>query len=384
MSKSRPPRNPLILRFGVEVFRRLSKDDSPPVAPDAVHILNATEQARLKTIERAAIFRAAWIGVLSAIICGFSWFAAEWILGPSSAEATFWDARWHYAIMMGLVSFATGIEIVLLYWNALVAVHRMAVAAGLQMFAENGQPNTILNALTKVALELPNSRKTTLFAQPGREVSRFWVVLAAVLYRLKVTATYYIIKAIVQRFLGRVMVKWMVELVAIPIFALWDAMITFWVLRQARVCAIGPSAVVDYISQIHETHPNLTAECRIALLCSVGSIVARNPHLHPNVELLLRELADLYGMPENTQIDDSANLLDLIGRLEPDQQEIILQTLTVAIIIDGKASIWEKRLLQSCLRICGKPTDLSDLTAALKRFRHGEPIGLQPIFGERP
>ena len=358
------------------MFRRLSKDQTAPVVMDEVHVLNATEQTQLKRIKHTAIFRACLIGTLTAIICGFSMIVADWILGPVSEEATYWDARWHYAIMIVLVTFATVIEIILLYWNALIAVHRMAVAAGLCMFADDGEPNAVLNALVGAALELPNSREETLFVQPGREVSRFWILLVSVLYRLKVTATYYIIKAIVQRFLGRVLVRWAIELIAIPIYAFWDALITFWVLRQARVCVMGPSAVRRFSQQLQAENPNLSPACRTGLLCSVGSVVARNSHLHPNIELFLRELIAMYGMPDETKIDDSGNLLNLIAELNAEEQQVVLKTLTFSLIIDGHASIWEKRLLQSCLRKCGLPTKLTQLSRILKQFKCGEPIQL--------
>lgn len=341
---------------------------------DEVYILNAAEHKRLKEIERSAISRAALVGTFSAIVCGFSWITAEWLLGEVPDASTFWDARWHYAIMIAMFTFATVVEIILLYWNALVAVQRMAVASGLRMFQKDGTPNAVLNALVGVALELPNSREETLFAQPGREVSRFWIVVVTILYRLKVTLTYYVIKAFVQRFLGRVMVRWAIELIAIPIYAFWDALITYWVLRQARVCVMGPSAVLHFSQEISKSNPTLSPNCRTAILCSVGSTVARNSHLHPNVELFLGELVEMYGIPDETKIDDSGNLLDLIAGLNEEEQETVLKTLSFSLIIDGRVSIWEKRLLQSCLKACGKPTDLTALARDLKRFQCGKPI----------
>lgn len=368
-----------MLRVGAAVFQRLSTKSSETDSLDEVHVLNQSEQQRLQKIETVAIGKAALIGTGSALACAISWFAAEWMLGPVADGMSFWNQWRHYAVMALIVSIATAVEVAFLYWNALVAVHQMAVAAGLKLFDNDGKPKAVLNALVGAALELPNSREETLFAQPGREVSRWWLVTVAVLYRLKVTVTYYIAKALVHRCMGRVLVRWAIELVAIPVYAFWDGLVTFWVLRQARVCAMGPSCIKALAVKLETRTDQLSEAGRNAVLCAVGSTVARNTHLHPNIELFLRELIRIHGQP-SADIDNSGTLLDLLVDLSANEQEAVLQVLTLSLILDGRVSLWERGLLRRCLSTCGRQNDLSPLKNGLKTFRNGQPLRLDELL----
>lgn len=369
----------LLLRTGARIFRHLSRNRSDPESPDEVHILNPREQTQLKEIERSAILRAALIGTLAALICAFAWPAAVWILGPAPADAGFSEQWQHYLVTGILFTIATVVEIILLYWNTLVAVHHMAHAAGLRLFAERGEPRAVLNALVGAALELPNSREETLFARPGREVSRWWIILVAILYRLKVTFTYYLAKALVQRFMGRVVVRWAIELIAVPVYAFWDSVVTYRVLRQARVCAMGPSAVKTMAAELQKQMPPPGEEGRMAMLCAVGSTVARNSHLHPNVRLLLQELVNLYGHPQDAEIDNSENLLELLPVLAFHEKKLVIQTLSLALIIDGRASIWERKLLVQCLEASEMSLELEYLHRGLARFRNGQMLAADEL-----
>ena len=369
----------LLLAVGARVFRSLSQNDSSQSSDDLIHVLNDDEQEQLKRIERAAIFRGALIGTLTAIICAFSWSAGVALFGDVAADASIRSSWRQYSVMFGMFTIATIIEIALLYWNTLVAVHRMALAAGLRLFDSSGQPKEVMKALVGAALELPNTRQETWFARPGHEVSRWWVVIATLLYRLKVTITYYIAKTLVQRFLGRVLVRWAIELVAIPVYAIWDALVTYWVLRQAKVCAMGPSAIEAICDHFRERARSISELGRLTALCGVGCTVARNPYLHPNVQRLLNQLVTIFGLPTEKHLDDSGTLLDYLPRLEADEQRFVLELISLAVVLDGRASIWERELIQSCLLASNLPADTSGLNRELKRFRNGQGIRLEQL-----
>lgn len=374
------PKGSLMLRAGTRMFRRWSRKLGDPNSLDEIHILNDQEQDRLRSIEKAAIWRAAGIGTLSALICAVSWPAALWCFGTPPEEMPMLE-RWPwYAVMGAVLTFATIVEIVLIYWNALHAVHRMSYAAGLKLFNDAGEPVAVMNALVSAALELPRSREETLFAVPGKEISRWWVLAAAMLYRLKVTVSYYIAKAIFQRLMSRVAVRWAIELVAVPVYAFWDALITFWVLREARVCAMGPSAVEEFSRKIQLRDVNVSDQAHNAIVCAVGATVARNSELHPNVELLFRELVKIYGIPPGQDVDSSDSLMGLLAGLTHDEQVLVLETLTLSMIIDGQASVWERQLLADCLDACGMPENPEPLKNGLKDFRAGKRIDMDKLI----
>jgi hypothetical protein len=366
------PRLPIMERVGGRILRRWSELKPIDLDNDGIHILSREEQSRLRGVEFKAIARAACIGVISALFCALSWPAATWILGATEPHTTFWQNWRHYLIMFGVISVGTVIEIVLLYWNALHAVHRLSRVAGLQLFDEDRKPFPVTNALIQAALELPYSREETNGALPGREVSRWWVLTVAILYRLKVTFTYYLSKILVQRLLGRILVRWAIELIAIPVYAFWDALVTFLVVRKARINAMGPSMVLEAVNQIETEYPDLDDSSREILLCAVGCTVARNANLHPNVAYLLQVIHQRFGLDSIEAIDQSDRLLGLLAEASDDDRRLAAQVLSLSLVIDGRISVWERRLLMEIQKACGMPNNQRELKDALKSFYRGQ------------
>lgn len=361
----------LMERVGGKLF--LHWTDKHPIdhTEEGVHILDPREQGELRRVEFRAIFRAAIIGVISALFCAFSWPAAVGLLGQPEGDVSWWGNWKHYAVMFGVISIGTVIEIILLYWNALHAVHCLSRVAGLRLFDQDRQPFAVTSSLIQAALELPYTREETNGAIPGREVSRWWVLVVTILYRLKVTFTYYLSKVLVQRLMGRVLVRWVIELVAIPIYAFWDSLVTYFVVRKARVNAMGPSMVHEAIEKMGIDTLTLDDRSKEIVLCAIGCTVARNANLHPNVAYLLEVLYQRFGLDTEINIDESQRLMSLLSVASYEQKRLAVQILSLSLVIDGKISLWERRLLDQALEQCGFPSNRLALRRALKSFCRG-------------
>ncbi|MCC6214160.1 MAG: hypothetical protein IT376_04790 [Polyangiaceae bacterium] len=364
---------PLLERLGVRYLRWRASGVAAAQAPasDEVHVLNVEERRALRRIERTAIGRAALAGALSGLAC-----AIPVLLLPEPPGGDTAGLVRYWAIVGGVMAVASVAEIGFLYWDALRAVHELAVAAGLRVRDEpHGEDAAmVVAALARAALELPNPPNDGLGVDPTRETSRWKVLAASLLYKLKVALTGFVLKAILRRALGRVVVRSWLELVAVPVTAAWNAAVCWIVLREARLRAMGPSAAIELARVLFADGLRLTESGRAAVLRAIGGSIVRTGDLHPNLTALLRAARARVGDAPVEALDDTRRFLDELPRLPAAEQALVLRVTAVAAILDGKLAPAERRLLGEAFTACGRPFEVRRVERLRRAFLRGEPL----------
>jgi len=377
---------PLLVRLGVRYFRNLSSKVRPLEALDAVHLLNASEREALRRIERGAIVRAAIAGGISTIVAAAVEVGVAMPL-YGHRHPTFGDQVRFYAIVGAATVVTSVIEILYLYWDGLRAVHRLSHEAGLDLFPTQDDDKALAAAMARAALELPNPTTGLFGVDPRREASKLRLVAASLVYKLKVSVTNFLVKALVRRMLGRAFVRGWLPFVAVPITAAWNALVCWLIMREARIRAMGPSAAREMIDIAFAGERPLSARGKAAVLRAVASSIVRTEDLHPNLAALLHEVAlrvrdvprldpreRLDAADDAGDLDDSRAFLAAIGRLDRAEQRIVLRVLAIASIIDGRLTRAEKRLLVEARSVCSLPADLSGVERLRRAFIDGDPI----------
>lgn len=366
---------PLMERLGMRYFQRLSAKYPRKFSTDEIHVLNRSERKQLRRIQRNNIIRAAVAGGISA---GLSVIASvmleEPMLGPNSADLPFMEQIWYLGAVMGISTVFTAIEIGYLYWDALRSVHRLSVTAGLDLFPKNEGEEVIATVLVRAALELPNPPDEVDGINPRREISKIRLLIGTLVYKLKATATNFVVKALMRRVVGRAGFRTWMEVTSVPVFAFWNALIAWWVIKQARIRAMGPSAVKEYTEIIFREMGAIGEKAQIESFQAVGSAVVRSVDLHPNLIVLVEALEKKFGDPGKIVMDDSHLFLDHFSDLEPNEQDFVLRILVLASIIDGKLKYRERILLKEALKIAGYPDDLSNIKRWLHAFVRGDEV----------
>jgi hypothetical protein len=375
--------DPILVRWGVRYFRELSKRHGPVDAGDGVHFLNPEERVALRNVERRAITRAALAGATSTIVAAVTEVLVRPLLGPDDRlasvgqEVRFWS-------VLGLATIvASTVEILFLYWDGLRSVHALSRAAGLDLFPNEDDNAALAGAMARAALELPNPTGSHHGVDPWREASRFRLVLASIVYKLKISVTNFAVKAFVRRMLGRAVVRSWLPFVAVPITAGWNAFICWLIMREARIRAMGPSAAFEMIGIAYSSiaEHDLDPATRRVAVRAVASSIVRTEDMHPNLAAVLREV--LARAP--TSDDDAADLdapkifLDRIAKLSNAQQRFVLRVLAVASVIDGRLTRAEKGLLVDAHQACGLRVDLGLVEELRVAFLAGDPIERERI-----
>ena len=322
-------------RVGVRALERRAQTflNAHATTADPVHLLNDNERAALRRIERAGIARSGLAGALSSAVAA----TAEILVNEhqDTRPLLFWG------VVGSVAGAAALIEIAFVSWDALRTVHAMSAVAGVY---GDERSSVVLTSLARAALEVPNPRTSALGVDPLKESRRAFLVVAAIVYKLKVSASNVIFKLVVRRALGRALVRSWLPLVAVPVTAAWNAAVTAVVLREARIRIFGPSLVRDVVDRLA---PALTSPLGSeAILRAVASCIVRSADLHPNLELLLAGFIDKLAIAMPVNVESSRLFLAMLPQLTDSERALVLRTLRAAAVIDGRVARRERALLK--------------------------------------
>lgn len=355
-------------RWGLSALA--ARTDQRPAADNPVHVLDAAERSELVRIERLAIVRAGVAGALSAAVCtaAIVWFA------PSEALD-----RVGYWTVVGVASALTAVvEIAYLYWDAVRSVRSMAQASGVKLYAGSALQRGVALALTRAALELPQPHTNPLRVDPFRETAKWQVLVASLVYKAKIALTGFVLKALLRRALGRLATRAALEAVAIPVTAVWNMLVCRWVMREARLRAMGPSLATDLAPWIRTIDGQSVNVELVAW--ALGTSVVKNRIVHPNWTALVDALELPHGVRDATRdFGDCARFLAALKGASSCDRRAALRALVAAAILDGKVTRLEREWLEVTFAVAGYTFADEAVMAACKSFVAGngfEPVGL--------
>jgi len=371
--KPQPPKSarPLLERLGGRFLQ--AGNAAPAQADDPIHVLNPVERAGLLRVTRGAVLRAALAGAVNAAATGLGALFATRVLGHHPEHATLLQSVSYWGLFGALALIAAVLEIVYLYWDSLRAVRALSLVAGLQL--DSDESLHVRFALARAALELPNAPDETFGVNPHREASRWQLATASLVYKLKVSLTNFLFKAFVERAVGRLATRSLLAFTAIPVNAVWNALVCWFVLREARIRVMGPSAACEMLDMVFLAEPSPSPELITALHRALGAAVVRSSELHPNHLALLRELRLRFGEPlPGVQVDDTRAFLSSLPALATNERRTALRVLTIAAIVDGRLVKRERRLLAEAYAAAAIAPALEHVERLRKAFVTGDPI----------
>lgn len=363
-----PPQPPLMARVGRRYFAARSSTKKALQSGDAAHVLNPQERAALRRVEVGAIARAALAGALSGGVC-----AATEVF----ADSRFPDDPVTYWTLMGVVTIVASVaEIAFIYWDTLRSVHELARVAGIELFGKDRESSdeALIDSLARAALELPNPVDLKVGVNPHREAKKWRLVLISLAYKAKVGVTNFLVKLLIRRVLSRVALRGLLPFVALPVTAAWNGIVMWLVLREARIRAMGPSAVEELVQVVFDDAPQLSEQGRLSAVRAVASAIVRTQDLHPNLVRLLSTVSRRAGDTGKNELDDVGLFLSNLKTLEAAELKVTVQILAVAFVVDGRLTPREKKLWTDVMAATGRSVEFSGLQRLLTAFLRGDEL----------
>ena len=352
----------VVERTGLEFLRRSCRRDDSEIRP-----WTDADRARIRRLQVQAITLCAFAGALSAALIGAAdlWLQGALVRGgdPSMLapgdDPAYWAAYGAIALVLSLL------EILAVYWVLLRSVAGIADAAGLSFSGAEAE-DVLKTGLSRAALDMPNPRRALHGLDPYARTSRLKLLAVTALYRVKVGATSFIVRVLARRVLARSSLRVLLPFAAVPVFAGWNALIAWWVIREARARAAGPLAVRESVAALQRAA--LDADGRRLALDAVAELVVSAADAHPNYDLLLARLRDALAI--EPQVPDWLDVRARLVRADGATQRAVLALMTTTAALRGRVRRRQRRVLEAAYAACGTPMG-DALRRAQRRIAEG-------------
>lgn len=325
----------------------------------------------LKRARRWIIAWAALAGLISGTLIG----SAEW--GMREFATGHWESMSlreqlpYWAGYLAIAGCVTALEIGFLYWNALRGVANITRLAGLRY----GQTETLepdiqltVHGVSRSALEYPSPGSLIYGVDPHAYLHGWKLTLKALLYRLKISLSSFLLRLLLRRLLGRLTLRGFLPVLTGPLYAVWNAWIAARIIQEAYLQARGPALV----KHLMESLTNSDEHTRRLVAQGVGELIMRNQHPHPNLVLLLaRLLNSLPDKPQAIDVDWPAALQDY-AQLTGESRKALLNALTQAALLSGTYKGSRKRFLTEVFATCQTPLRSDEVKAQQQRLLSGQ------------
>lgn len=350
----------ILEKAGLRVMRALAPSKEPVLKHWPRKVLS-----RIRHIERNSLILAAMLGATSGTMLGGTELGLIASFGEDRGGESL-AAQWRYWAIYAAVALAvSGAEIAVLYWRILLAVGRIGALAGLDLDRDDAD-RIIALGLSRAAMDMPNPREKMLGVDPYSRLPRWKLLMYTIIYRAKIGATSVVLRVLLRRILARAALRSFIPFAAIGVYAVWNAIIVRWILKQARIRAAGPVAMRDLDRLNEEDRPALTPESRQLVFRAVGESIVRGQDAHPNYVLLLGQLLDRFDLdPEENKGEYSEQALQECA-LDDAARRVLLRTLTTATVLRGPPRKEQRKFLSTVAGNCGRRLD----PEALDRVQH--------------
>lgn len=222
----------------------------------------------------------------------------------------------YYLILSAITLLMLVVEVGVLYWVSLKGVHVLSVLMDKEEHIDETLPLVydVRAMMVRAALELDDPAVEYLGVDPQKYVSRQWIVLSALLYKAKIVLTSVVLRVLLQKISLRLGFRVGFAWVAIPVTAVWDAVVMYKVFKDAKVRLYG-YYISAYISQkiitpdvLKNYAENSTQGCMRAL----SSLMVLSKNYHPNTMMLLIRLNETLKAEISQDYDDLERYLQLL------------------------------------------------------------------------
>ncbi|MCG6113912.1 MAG: hypothetical protein MEQ84_01830 [Mesorhizobium sp.] len=336
------------------------------------------DQDKLARVRRNAVIWAVVSGLLSGAIIGGSeaWLRLSYQGGIESLP--FWDQVPYWAAFYAFVGVVTIVEMAFLYWNALDATARINALLGAPL-DEQDRSELLSVGLARAALESPNPHHVVHGVDPYALMPRWRLIAQNLLYKLKVGASSFIMRIVMRRLFARAALRGFIPLLAIPLYAVWNAWITWRIIDEVRLRALGPGAIDTVVDIVKTQEGGLSDKATDILLHGVAETVMRGYDAHPNYILLVERLVDEVD-PDREEIEtDWENDRDRLDRLSDGEKTIVLDVLTLATVLAGRPRRAQRDFLKDAHEQAGRKFDPQALKKLAKAFTAGRGVDAQEL-----
>ncbi|EWH00583.1 LBF_2804 family protein [Halomonas sp. BC04] len=202
-------------------------------------------------------------------------------------------------------------------------------------------------------------------------MGRWKLAVISVMYRMKVGVSSFILRVLLRRIFGRMALRGLLPLVTGPLYAIWNAIITWRIMRKAKIQALGPYTIEALLQHLETDQDRLGGSAREAILHGMGELIMRNQDAHSNHVYMLSRLLDAFDINDRQLDIDWPSHRQQLSTLKEVETQWILEILTVATLLGGTWRGRPRRFLREVHEACGATLDEERLKARRQQMLKG-------------
>lgn len=348
-----------------------------PLANDGeLHILNPAEVRFIRRRHRQALAMSAGLSV-----AGFLAYFLPVYLLPQLFPAAPVTLPIVGAIVLPWAELLWGVFLMVVEIYALVllnlwGVHEIAVATGLM-----GPHNKHLLAAEIVGIGLEDEHRGLLRygIDPFLGMNRGVLFVFNLVLRLKGFLGSKLLRYLVQRLLGRLAVREVLDFIGMPIYMAINAYSTHVVLREARVIIMGQRLLEHLARRLPAHFAGPDPGALLYATCQFIAVSKRD--FHQNHYLLTKTLVERYAIAVTAAPSLPADYLERLRAADPELRRVCVLLLVLGFILDGQVS-WREYRRIAALRDAGVLEYTADEVRTFARaFLSGE--GIEPLLARQ-
>ncbi len=356
-----------------------------PRAPSTSAVARELSEREAGAIRRLAVWSTAWAagaGVISgAIIGGLEIFVRQELIG-AEAQGEWLAHLPEWAGFFAVAAIVSVVEIAFLYWNALHTVGQMSRHAHVGL-SGGGYRELVARGLARAALEFPNPDTHVFGIDPYAYVSKWRLTAKNLLYKTKVGVSSFLLRVTLRRVIGRMTVRGLIPLLAAPLYAAWNAIITWRLLRAVRLRIFAPAVIEERVRHMQAAREHLTRETVRVTLGGVGELLKRARDAHPSYVFLLGRLIDVLEPGDEVLDVDWAASKTHLRNLAEAERDLVLDVLVVAALLAGKVRRAQIELLEEAHDHAGLTLRTEALRPLRRRLLRGQRIARGDLRASR-
>ena len=234
--------------------------------------------------------------------------------------------------------------------------------------------------LVRSALELSEPVGPLFGINPLSRKSKLRVFLKTIAYKAKIAVTNFLLKALLKRIFGRAASRYFVELVAVPVFALWNILITRWIMAETRIRALGHAIVESIYPMVLKDLPSMSRHGQYACFLALGEAVHSSGEFHPNVLLFLEKFTAETDLREDELIKQ--NFHESLEKCSKKEQQTVIEVLTAACSLNGKLTRADQRCISAANDLIGSDVTLERAKEYIAFVKEAAPLRSPPVLSD--
>jgi len=260
------------------------------------------------------------------------------------------ESIYYYGVLSLITVVFLVIEVGVLYWLGIRGVYTLAYLTGYKEDEKSGLPPEydVKKMMVRSALEIEDPAIEYLGIDPQKYVSSHWLLVRTLLYKAKIMLTTILAKLLLRKLAMRYGVRVGFVWIAIPVTAIWDAIVMYRVIQDAKLRLFGYH-LSKYIAQEIITDKLLgsySKDIQEGAIRAVSTIMVLSQNYHPNNVLLLIRLNENIAIKDEKNYDDLEVYLKYLKKLSVEERHLLRTLSGISAVFDGKMKREEKKALE--------------------------------------